>query len=201
MRGINFIIVKVKYQDAVISCFFWMSKLTECFFLRNRVEREKKLPSIPYSFRYWRSSVEFGWLPQSKKSRKSTQQKAFVSTSDYLDLRPEMLLVITVGTNLDKPVWREKNFFLLLLTTICQQQVKFASLVDGTPSKLTLKVKENFFIFTVRHIFAKENRTTMMGKKSFEGKQLGFCDGMFHRFRRFLERLCATLSSPSEMKL
>ena len=52
MRGINFIIVKVKYQDAVISCFFWMSKLTECFFLRNRVEREKKLPSIPYSFRY-----------------------------------------------------------------------------------------------------------------------------------------------------
>ena len=41
----------------------------------------------------------------------------------------------------------------------------------------------------------------MMGKKSFEGKQLGFCEGMFHHFRRFLERLCATLSSPSEMKL
>ena len=52
MRVINFIIVKVKYQNAVISCFFWMSKLTECFFLRNRVEKKKKLPSIPYSFSY-----------------------------------------------------------------------------------------------------------------------------------------------------
>lgn len=149
--------------------FFWMSKLTECFFLRNRVEREKKLPSIPYSFSYWRSSVEFGWLPQSKKSRKSTRQKAFVSTSDYLDLRPEMLLVITVGTNLDKPVWREKNFFLLLLTTICQQQVKFASLLDGTTSKLTLKVKESFFIFTVRHIFAKKKSHHDDGKKIIWG--------------------------------
>ena len=33
----------------------------------------------------------------------------------------------------------------------------------------------------------------MMGKKSFEGKWLGFCDGMFHRFWRFLER-CAQRS-------
>ena len=59
-RVIHIIIVKIKYQDAVISCFFFISKLTECFFYETGLRKKKKLPSIPYSFSYWRSSVEFG---------------------------------------------------------------------------------------------------------------------------------------------
>ena len=61
-------------------------------------------------------------------------------------------------------------------------QFKFASLLDGTSSKLTLKAKENFRLHGKAYFCQKKNRTTMMGKKSFEGKWLGFCDGMFHRF-------------------
>ena len=47
MRVINFIIVKVKYQDAVISCFFWMSKLTECFFYETGLRKKRSYLLFP----------------------------------------------------------------------------------------------------------------------------------------------------------
>ena len=62
MRVINIIIVNIKYQDAVISCFLFEVKTYWIFFFTKQSWEKKKLPSILYSFSYWRSSVEFGWL-------------------------------------------------------------------------------------------------------------------------------------------
>lgn len=47
----------------------------------------------------------FYWMVFHKSEKQtSTRQNMFVLTSGYLALRPEMLLVIAIGTNLDKPV-------------------------------------------------------------------------------------------------
>ena len=46
-RVIHIIIVKIKYQDAVISCFFFISKLTECFFYETGLRKKRSYLLYP----------------------------------------------------------------------------------------------------------------------------------------------------------
>lgn len=94
------------------SFFFGSQNLLNFFFKQNRVVKKRSyllfLIHLVIEGRVWSSgecrTFSIGWYSTNQRSRKSTRQNVFVLTSGYLALRPEMLLVIAVGTNLDKPV-------------------------------------------------------------------------------------------------